>query len=225
MPVDPATEALIRAAVDASLRKARAPSTRWAVVDSHDALSGQLMVVVDGDEGEPVQANDATGAVFSSGARVLVLYSPPNAIHVIGSRAAPPIPYTPVLTDLDVDDGTLTGEYVVRDGMVDFSVLAVLGTAPSVTGEFRIGLPIEGASSDVVVTDWVTVARASIGAARFLGGAVYQPALDTLSIGGIGSADGGGIWDATEPATWGSGDILRLTGRYPMRLPVQNTDE
>lgn len=216
-------EAVMRASLDAGARKYRAPETRWASVEDHNQLTGALDVVVDGDD-LATPAIDVTGALFAPGQRVLVLYSPPQAAHVIGCLPLPPQTYTPELDNIDVDDGDLEGEFSVRDGMVDYSVLITLGTAGDVTGQIGVGLPILG--SGLVVTEWLTLCRATIGSDRFVGAGVYQPATSDTMMVAIGGDDhpGGNLWAATVPADWGPGDQLRVTGRYPMRLPIENED-
>lgn len=217
---DPNQEQLIRASVEAARRLLPVPSTRWGTVENYDPLREQTTVVVDGDS-EATPAVNATGSGFTPGQRVLVLFTPPKGVHIVGQRPGAPVAYTPDLTGIDVGDGTVTGEYLVNGGLIDFAVLIVFGTGGSSTGTIEIGLPVQGSTQ--IVAHWMVVARALIGAARYSGVGAYEPATPTV-VRSFGS-DGLGLWGPTTPATWGPGDNLRVTGRYPRRLPSEDIAE
>lgn len=213
-------EALLRAAVDAAGRLNRGVLTRWGSVDEHDAPMNQLQVTVDGDD-DPTPVTNATPAIFTPGQRVMVMFTPPQGAHVIGYRPAVATAYTPELDGVDLDDGSVTGEWICDGTMVDFAVTVALGAAGSMTGTIGVGLPMEG--TGLGADGWLVVARATIGTDRFTGSVQYDPT-DPWRVAGFGS-DGMGLWGATTPATWGPGDVLRVSGRYPRRLPIQNVDD
>lgn len=213
------TEELLRAAVEAARRLLPTPSTRWATVHEYNPNNDQTAVVVDGDT-EALPASSATGDGYAVGQRVLVMFTPPNGVHIIGQRPAPPVAYEPELDGIDLDDGTALGEYVIRGGMVDYTVSVILGTAGSVTGDITATLPVPG--SAVAVADWLSVARATIGAQRFAGAGVYLASISQYTVGRIGSDGDTGAWGVGIPAAWGPGDALRITGCYPRRLPIED---
>jgi hypothetical protein len=142
--------------------------------------------------GDPIPVTNATGVGFAVGQRVLLLYTPPQGCHVVGYRPAPPIEYAPTFTGLDVDDGDVYGE----------------------------SLPVEGSSLSTA-TPWLITARATSGSNRWVGEAAFDPTVSSETVGSFGG-DGAAPWGATVPFTWGPGDLLRVTGRYPRRLPVQD---
>lgn len=213
-------EPTIRAAVEAARRQQDRYPTLWGSVVTWDPLTDQTAVLIDGPDTVESYVVNATAASLSPGQRVLVQFTPPSGAHVIGLRPAPPIRYTPTLTNVDVDDGYLAGEWSARDGVVDFTVLLSLGAAGSVSGQIAVGLPVEG--SALLVTEPLILARGTISSARYTGSAVYEPSTSTTEVGSIGS-DGAGLWSTTVPAAWSPGDILRVSGRYPMRLPVEDS--
>lgn len=218
-------EPMIRAAVAAALRKVRLPETRWGTVEEYTPESEQITVIVDGDT-LATPATNATGTGFAVGQRVLVLHSPPSGAHIIGYRPAPPIPYTPALDNIDVGSGgVIYGEYVFSGGgMVDFAVSIELGTGSSVSGEISVGLPLVGAALETTSDPWIVNARALVGGHRFQSAGVYRPTTTDLFVGAFGGEGAANTWDTTTPDPWADGDTLRVTGRYPRRLPVQNLD-
>lgn len=218
------TEPTIRAALDAALRKVRLPETRWASVDEYDPITEQTQVVVDGDS-VATSATNATGTGLAPGQRVFVLHSPPSGAHVIGYRSAPPITYTPELQNVDVGDGTVYGEYLFGEGgMIDFAVYFSLGAGSSVSGEIGVGLPMPGSTITTLLDIWLISARATLnGVDRYAGLGVYSPA-DAEFVSAFGS-DGGGLWSTSVPGVWASGDVLRVSGRYPRRLPVEDSED
>jgi hypothetical protein len=211
---------MIRAAVAAALRKIRVPETRWANVESYNPTTEATVVRPDGT-GDPIPVTNATGVGFAVGQRVLLLYTPPQGCHVVGYRPAPPIEYAPTFTGLDVDDGDVFGEFVYGEqGMVDFAVVAEVGAAGSASATIYVSLPVEGSSLSTA-TPWLITARATSGSNRWVGEAAFDPTVSSETVGSFGG-DGAAPWGATVPFTWGPGDLLRVTGRYPRRLPVQD---
>lgn len=217
---DRTAEATMRAAVVAAGRLARPPMVRWGTVEDYDPLSEQLQVVIDGDP-LALPVTNATGTGLVVGQRALVLFTPPKGAHAIGWRAAPPAAFTPILYDLDEGAGTVAAEYQLDGPMAEFAVTVTLGAGFSVGALIGVGVPVIG--SAITAVDWLLEARATIGGTRHTGLGVYQAADPTqvTSIASDGSSD---LWDSTTPGTWGSGDVLRLSGRYPRRLTIENVD-
>lgn len=214
-------EDLIRAAVLAGQRRAEVPSTLWATCESYEPLTEQTTVVLDGDS-IAIPVVNATGSSVATGQRVLVLFTPPKGAHIIGVRPGPPTQYVPTLGNVDVDDGTLDGWWSATNGWVDFAVVLSIGTAGSVSGTIEVGLPVP--ASGIAQTDpWTILGRASIGLGRWVGAGVITPSSDPDIVTAFGS-DGLGAWAATVPDTWGTGDVLRVQGRYPKRLIIEDDD-
>lgn len=217
---DHVAEATIRAAAEAAARLNRPPTTRWGTVEDYDPLSEQLQVIVDGDP-TATPVTNATGTGLTVGQRALVLFTPPKGAHAIGSRPATPATYTPELFDLDEGAGTVVGEYRIDGPMAEFAVTVTLGAGFSVGALIGVGLPVVGSS--IVVADWLVAARATIGGTRFTGLGLYTAA-DTAQVTSFATSGGSDLWDSTTPGTWGSGDVLRVSGRYPRRLLIENID-
>lgn len=120
------------------------------------------------------------------------------------------------MTGITVGNGTKSGNYHRSDGWCDFVCQFQLGTTSAVTGDVVLTLPVQAAANP----------NSSLFRAYFLdSGAAELPAMiaaastTTIAIRAINTA---GTYatqatcSATVPMTWATGDIIYISGRYPM---------
>jgi len=122
-------------------------------------------------------------------------------------------PYTPTLTNVTLGNGTLTGKYRQVGKTVDFSISLTFGTTTAFTGSIGFGLPVTAV--DVNWTAAGFLFDSSNSEARQ--GAIVNPSTTValLYAAGMGpGATSSGPVDATNPFTWASPDLVRISGTY-----------
>lgn len=111
-----------------------------------------------------------------------------------------------IISGITLGNGTITGEYTRIGDKVDFSYTFTIGTTTSITGSMLFGLPFpvySGNTTRYVGQVW--------GSPGVTGLAYIETGAQQISIYNTASA---GVWNATVPKTWTSGDIIRITGTY-----------
>lgn len=146
-----------------------------------------------------------------------------SAIHDPATNSAPPATFgdaivdnfkavgeawtahSPTYTNFSLGNGTVGAWFLQWGKRVEYRGTITMGTTSSVTGEFRVSLPVAPKAS----SDQVGTARAvdvSASSARNVGLAEISQATWGTSI--HFASDGVGGWNATVPFTWANGDTL-----------------
>lgn len=113
--------------------------------------------------------------------------------------------YTPTLTGFTAS--TNAGKYVLAGKLAHIVVRCVLNAAP--TGTMTVGLPTPALSTTGGYTGLVTAGDA--GTANYVGAVVLN---NTTSVLFIPAPSSGGVFNATTPFTWVSGDTLNFSFTY-----------
>jgi hypothetical protein len=126
--------------------------------------------------------------------------------------------YTPSLTNLALGNGTMTARFTSIGDTVYFWVSILFGSTTSVSGAIGVGAPLAGFSTTGFVYPMGTaIAKDSLASGQnvfkgFTTNAGNGPVTEARIVS-AGSASGG-AWNATNPLTWATGDILSVKAMY-----------
>jgi hypothetical protein len=124
----------------------------------------------------------------------------------------PRVSYTPTFatsgTAPVLGNGTLTGSYIRQGGEITYNIELTTGSTTTFgTGELRFGLPVLRATADVLEgAGWI----GDDSGTRYVGVGQIPNAVQYVRL----MRDTSGLVSGTSPVTWGTGDIIRITGSY-----------
>lgn len=126
--------------------------------------------------------------------------------------------YTPVWTASGtnpvLNDGTLTGKFIINGRVVKFNIAFAAGASTTYgTGSWRFSLPATAAADNPISSGMAEIFDAGSGFARYHRIAVIDTGASTTYIQAIqGVMDGNTSFalTSTVPITWASGDLLRI---------------
>lgn len=126
--------------------------------------------------------------------------------------------WTPSFNFCSLGNGTYTAEYVQVNDFVFFIFNWTLGSTSSVSSGVRFGLPVSASSPATYVPAITVVARDVSAAKRYVGMAYLQESGSNVRPATLSAANpllqAGSSFYATLPFTWGTGDILSISGSY-----------
>jgi len=160
--------------------------------------------IINGDvkfEAGVINSSFSDDNIFSSGKSII---DNSGNINFIQSRA---VFFTPTIkSGITLGNGTLQGEYK-RDGQyVDFRIELDFGSTTSVTGSMIFDLPLP------VVSGGTRTFTGSAWGASFAGRSYIEQASNQVTVYRTGST--AGVWNATIPKVWTTGDKAVIEGRY-----------
>lgn len=132
-----------------------------------------------------------------------------NATNMIDMR---PVSYTPTLTAAGtapvLGNGTLTGTYHRAGSAIFYRIELTLGSTTTLgTSELRFGLPIARVSGGTIEVGGVI---GDDSGTRYTAIAQIPGAVGYLRM----MRDTSGLFTATSPVTWATGDTIRVSGQY-----------
>lgn len=116
--------------------------------------------------------------------------------------------FTPTISSgVTLGDGALTGEFTRGGQYIDFTIELSIGSTTAVTGSIKFNLPF------TVISAVTFKFLGNAWADDYTGMTNIDRSTSTLTINNTATR---AVWNATVPKVWATGDVITITGRYPL---------